>query len=408
MIYGIRAETGSASGILSPLDRVLSLLTRNLPILVLLSGLFRAALAVGLWLAFKREYTDDIPFHLYLASDPFGYFLCRDPIVSQQPPLLGAVEMTLLPFVSMLGPFFGPRLAYTVWDLLGSLILVRSLGSRGWDTPLIRLLLFFGPLNVYASVVSAQDETITYCAACACAALLVHGRQGWAFVLACISIVAAKILFVPLAAVLAPFMLNRKHWRFLVAGLAILLLTYSGAPGCHYPVSGFVLPAPHTITVWQLMVDWSGQDWSRSFRVSALLVMMIGGLQYAVASLRWNPLRGSPPKLHAPDPAVAYLLLLLAFLGFFYHVVPEYFLVMIPFLLIFLQRNHVSARVLVGSLGFAIALPIVPDILRYWVRFNIGPDWSREAHQAGCVLVSCLCIACSSALLWAVRREQTA
>lgn len=388
---------------------VIERVTRNLAVLGIVSYLFRSVLLIGIYFAFDgKEYTDDIQFHLKLVADPFYYFMCGHADWSQQPPLLGLVETSLLPFTHVFGAFFGPRLAYAAWDIAGSLVLIRALAKQGWDTPLIRLLLLFGPLNIYASVVSAQDETITYCFACICGALILRGREHWSFVFACFSVVAGKVLFLPFALALAPTVLSRGRWAYFVAGGAILSVTYAWSSICDYSASKFVLPAVHTINFWQVLADDPSWDWNWRFRISLAAMIAVASVQLAFAALRRRSDQDGRLRLALPDPILTGLIVVLAFLGFFYHVVPEYFLILVPFLVIFLHRFRASGGLLLCLVTALLAAPIIPDVLRYFVRHQLGPDWMRAVHVVSGILVSVLCLGASIGLQYLSRRESSA
>lgn len=381
-----------------PFEHALAALGANLALLLGLAFALRVLLAAVLWFAFgQREFTDDVQFHLQLASDPLYYLLCRHAEWSQQPPLLGLMETTLRAPTAMFGAYFGVRIAYSVWDLAGSLILIRALAYRGWDAGGLRLLLLFGPLNVYASAVSAQDETITWCFACIVGACLLRARPGRAFLVACAGIVAAKILFVPIAAALVPQLMNRKGLAWLALGATLVAALYTRGALCHYEVHRFVLAAVHTVSAWQWLVPALDLEWVSALRLSALAVLGLGLPLLALSALRAeNPGR--------PDPLRSSLVALFAFLGVFYHVVPEYVLVTVPLLLLHAKDLRWTDTRIVIALGLLAALPIVPDVLRFFVRHGHGGEWLVVLHRAACVAVSLVCVFLAIAI--ALRREQ--
>lgn len=382
----------------SDLERALSGMSHSLTRLALTAYALRGLLALALWVAFgHREYTDDAAFHLGLAADPFAYFRCAGELISQQPPLLGLVETSLLPFVWLFGPFFGVRLAYSAWDIAGGVLLVRALSRQGLDSPLLRLVILFGPLNVYAAAVSAQDETITWFFFCACASLWAAGRVGFAFLLACLSTVAAKILFVPMALVLAPRLLTGRGLPFLALGFACAAAVYGWGASCRYASERYVLAASHTINGWQWFAAGAAPDWSGMLRQSAVAVMAIGLPLVLLTGLRR---RGEGFQAGWPEPLAATLIGLFSFLGAFYHVVPEYFLAPLPLLMFLMRRAGVSGvHVALWCAGLA-AMPIVPDVLRFFVRYGLGPPvltllhrWSSLGVSLGCVVAMGLVLA---------------
>lgn len=385
-------------------DGWLERLTRSLGLLVLVAFAGRVLLMSLLYLFFGgREYTNDVEFHLDMASDPFWYFACRNTALSQQPPLLGALETMLFPLAGWFGPFFGVRIGYALWDLGGSVVLIRALARRGWDTPMTRLLLLFGPLNVYATAVSAQDEVIAWCFACICTAFLLRGHRGWAFLVACAGVLMAKILFVPVALMLAPFLLRWRTLPYLVLGSGLVAATYLWGAQCGHEASRLVLPADHTVNVWQVLSTvWLAEDWVLCFRLSFVCMVIVGGVQ--LLACMWR--RGAGVPFALPQPVTGSLIVLLAFIGFFYHAVPEYFLVLMPLLLLRMREWSLSTSHIVFVLGLLLATPLVADVLRYFVRFDLGPDYLVVLHRAGCTWVTLMSLGLSCWLVVQDRRHR--
>jgi hypothetical protein len=204
---------------------------------------------------------------------------------------------------------------------------------------------------------------------------------------------------VPVALALAPRMLSRGRWIHLAVGTAIVLSPYAWAAMCAYPASKFVLSATHTINTWQLLADYLARDWRAVFRISATCVAAVGAILLTAAAMRRDVAPDGRLRPSVPDPILAMLLMLLSFLGFFYHVVPEYFLVLLPLLVIDLKRCQVPTRLVVVLTTILLAVPMLPDVLRYFVRFDLGPDWIRSAHKSASVLVSVICLLASCGLI---------
>lgn len=386
------------------LQRYFHWLPVHLGVMLTVAIVARLAVICVMYLAFGGvEYTDDVPLHLALAAKPFVFFECTDVWFRHFPPLLALLETGLLPATEIFGQFFGVRIYYGLWDVVGCLLLLLGLRQRFTHlSPLIQWAVMLGPLNIYACSVSAQDESIGFTCVALVFFLYSMGRINLAWVAAALSVLVGKVMLLALLAGM-----GLVWWRSQSAsrialgiGLFLMLAPYVMTLGCPHQAN-YVLGAIHTISFWQALFPMMGYDWHQAFRWSTG-VFLIAAVLLMLLCMRHQSGLVIRDRLPAVDVVIC--LPLLAFFALSYHVVPEYFLLVLPFLWLLMLRQEWNEVSIIGVVGVGYCLPLVPDVLRYLVSIKYDLPGLTFFHHGATIILSAATFCLSIAVLVVERR----
>ncbi|MFB3855250.1 MAG: hypothetical protein ACE148_15705 [Vicinamibacterales bacterium] len=355
----------------------------------------RMAILAGLgWATGGSEFTADAQLAFQFAADPFAQLMSRAS-TTPYPPLLPLVTAFVLAPFRILPPFYSIRVVFALFELAAAAVTWWALVCRNRTPSQCRaaMAVWIGaPIGWVATVVMAQDEALAAAFAAAATLLLVERRPAMALLASSAGVVAAKIFFLcPLAALAAVARKPSVVRRLLAAGaplgvyaVPLLVGTLSGRP---LPFTGFVL-AIFGVNLWAFGASWLGIPNPLAHKLSAPIAL---GATLALAAAARRSIRSAdePPP---PDRLVALTAasLLCTFL-LFYHVNPEYYLIVLPpVLVLYTGWKAVAAAV-------ALSLPWLENFF-----FGVGGAMARGDIGGSQVFVrvyrSC-CVAASPAAL---------
>jgi hypothetical protein len=301
--------------------------------------LSRCALLAALGaLTHGQEISDDATMLIELATSPFEILSGITEKYGHHPPLLGLVEgVFILPNLLIFPRFYALRLSLIEVETVCAILyygvvdrLVTDRATRRWALAAFLVL----PTGWMTSTVMAQDEVIA--ATWLMLVLwLATGRRYWAALLfSGLGVVAAKIfLIVPLMAVVLLLPVGGLLTRG-VAGLAPVMVVYGWVAAIarlrHHapPLVGFS-PLPYFgSNAWVFVIErFPDLNPATVNRASMLLGLAASGALALVEYVRRMPF--SPMRL-----ARLWAAMLMWFFCLFYHVNPEYYVMVLPFLLI--------------------------------------------------------------------------
>jgi hypothetical protein len=316
--------------------------------------------AIG-WFSHGLEFADDIHFQRIYVADPLQLLLGRSMTFEVFPPLFPLLLAAFYaPWSQVLSPFYSMRacmLTFEVlaWPLLWWLI-VNSAKGRGRH--LLAIAYILAPIGWISTVIMCQDEVISLWFFAAIAIALWKSRLTLAVFLCGAGVVVAKIYFlVPLAGLVGvPANRSWKHWaRDLFVGLAPIALIYGAqaiatgrAGGAVDAFGEFVVPSEMSVNLWALFQRPDLLSSTQTRRISGALALVLSLLPLAAWRLRGRAATG-PEQLRL----ITAMLLWVYFA--FYHINPEYGLIVVPGILVAFRPAVSAAVVLVGfSLPWAV------------------------------------------------------
>lgn len=322
--------------------------------LALLLGSRLALLLIVGRLVGGDEYTDDAMIHLTLASEPLRLLLGRGDWLSQYPPLLPIFEaLAIGPLQAILPRFYALRLAFIGYEVAAAACAVPLLRCafperRRRRVALAALALL--PTGFMTSTIMAQDESIAAFFLMLVLLLVQAGRPRASLFCCGLGVVSAKIfLLLPLAALLLglerPGLLRRALWGLgPVLSVYAIVAFFSLRLSEPLPLVGFH-PNALGVNAWVLAIEHFGISAEQAHRWSAPLA---GGAALALLAVlaRRQSTAGALPL------AAASASLLLVVFALFYHVHPEYFLLVLAPLL--LARPSYPA---LAAIAAALTLP---------------------------------------------------
>lgn len=285
----------------------------------------RAVLAVVLWgVTGGSEFTSDVRMWVEVASEPWG-ILRGDPVAHpQHPPLLPPLIAAVLgPLSAVLPTFLAIRLTMGTWEAIAAALTVHAVRDRD---PRVRdavaWLWIASPVGWVSSALWAQDEAI----AAACWALVVAlTARGWwaaAAVAAGLAVVAGKaFLAVPALAWCAAGGGAAGVQRAVLAAVPVVAVYAAGTLGGAGvgAVASFRPGNAFGVSVWSLMTAWGAVP---------LAVQRVASAALAASFGLWPLGRALRAGRVDADPVGAAMLAWV--LCWFYHVNPEYLVLLMP------------------------------------------------------------------------------
>lgn len=288
-----------------------------------------------------REFTDDVPMHLRMARHPLAGLQGLAGQDSQHPPLLGLAEAIFVrPLLLLMPDYYAVRLAYLAYELLTALVfwwvlarVVPTVRARLWPAAAFAV----NPMGWLSTVVMAQDEIIAAFMLIMVVWLHLSNRPRAALAVCGLGVVAAKIfLLAPLLVlVLVPGrerLLERVIWGGApVAGVTAWAFLGTLSRGGQAPLMGFSPGNAFGVNIWVPLAGWLGLDgrsarlWSSVATLAAILALIL-----AVKARRVLP----DGRLMVGLMAAALLWVFVCF----YHVNPEYYVMVAPLLLLLYPR----------------------------------------------------------------------
>ncbi len=309
---------------------------------IFLAGFLLVRLAVLVTVALLvqgREFTDDVPMHLRMARHPLAGLQGLAGQDSQHPPLLGLAEAIFVrPLLLLMPDYYAVRLAYLAYELLTALFfwwalarVVPTVRARLWPAAAFVV----NPMGWLSTVVMAQDEIIAAFMLIMVVWLHLSNRPRAALAVCGLGVVAAKIfLLAPLLVlVLAPGrerLLERLLWGAApAAGVTACAFLGTLARGEEAPLLGFSPGNAFGVNMWVPLARWLELDGDRARRWSSIAAAAaVLALVLAVRARRESPDARRMVGLIAAALLWVFVL--------FYHVNPEYYVMIVPLLLLLL------------------------------------------------------------------------
>lgn len=301
-----------------------------------------------------REFTDDAPMLMGLARHPFEILSGITANYGQHPPFLGVLEaIVALPARAVLPDFYALRVAFAIWESIGAgfawlalRALIPDVRVRRWAGVALVVL----PIGWMTSVVMVQDEVIAATWVAAVVWLLATKRASAALVVAGAGVVAGKIfLGVPLLVLVLLLRVGSLVRRAALAFGPIVVVygwvvTAALARGNDVPLLGFDPDAKFGVNLWVLL----GVDAKTSRRISEVLVLA------AVLGVIGVFARSGLERTPRAVTAVVAATLLWTYVAF-YHVNPEYYvLLLVPVLVLARRRIEWVGVALLFSIPWAV------------------------------------------------------
>lgn len=318
------------------------------------SGFLMTLLAVRLVLLFGlgfavdgRELSNDSDIMLTLANHPLAVLLGMEDAASdvsnQHPPLLGfLLAFAYKPASLLFQDFYALRLALIFYELVGGWFFYRilrlSIAGEGLQRLLLGAFILF-PAGWMTTVVMAQDEVVAMAFITLVLWLALTGRHMAAITACSIGVVAGKIfLLVPLAAMVLIMPYRSIFYRAALAAtpaLAIYLLNTvaSGMNQAQDSLLSFSPTFPFGVNAWVLVADHFQLNGTQSLRISAPMALVGGISPVLLLKLKQKQFE-QPAEGFSEMLAPLFAAMLLWVFTLFYHVNPEYFIMVLPLLLL--------------------------------------------------------------------------
>ena len=310
--------------------------------LLLLATRAIAISAIG-WISHGSEFTSDIHFQQIYAADPFQLILGRSTTWAVFPPLfpllLSAVHS---PISSVLPPFYAMRATMCCFELLAWPLVwwIITTNIQGTMRHLVALAVVFAPICWVTSSVMCQDETVSMGFFAAIIVALLRNRLGLAMFLSGIAVVVAKIFFlVPLVGLIG-LAANRSWGTWLRQGFVGVapivavyglqaLLTSRQDQGVK-AFADFAPPTAISISIWVIIdqvISLSAQHAKSLSGILALAFSLPPLLLFRKRNFIAQPI----------DQARVLVAMMLWVFGTFYLISPEYYLLVVPGIIVVLR-----------------------------------------------------------------------
>ena len=286
----------------------------------------------------RHEFCNDVAMHMGMLRSPLAVILYKFPQWEQNPVLLPVVEAIFgYPLQLFLSDFVTLRIVMIIWEVLAGWLffqLVDVLNLEGKRRALCLIAFLVLPTGWITSAVMAQDDPIATCGFLLPLLLFLRGKIKWALVASGIGFVAAKI-FVALE--LLDFIgISKRRDRLVNAAIGIspIMLIY-GAVAIHRRLHGYpppllgFRPNPHYGTnFWIILRRYAGLNLHYAGVYSGFLALA-ASLIPVILMLRLHETARMPLKVVAVTGSS-----LLIFFSLFYHIEPEYFMIVMPALIL--------------------------------------------------------------------------
>jgi hypothetical protein len=298
--------------------------------------------AIG-WLTHGSEFTSDIHFQEVYAADPFQLILGRPTTWAVFPPLFPLLLSAVYSPLSLVLPtFYAMRATMCCFELLAWPLVwwIIATNIQGTMRHLVALAVVFAPICWVSSSVMCQDEAISMGFFAAIIIALLRHRLGLAMFLCGVAVVVAKIYFlVPLVGLIG-LAADRSWGTWLRQGLLGIapiiavyglqaLLTSRQDQGVK-AFADFAPPAAISISVWVIidqLVTLSAQHAKSVSGILALASSMLPLWLFRKRSFAAKPI----------DQARVLVAMMLWVFGVFYLINPEYYLLVVPGIILVLR-----------------------------------------------------------------------
>jgi len=320
-------------------------------------------LAIG-WVTGGRHFTDDWRFLMGFIEDPFQILLARGGEgVPYRPPLEPIVDFLFgYPFARFLPSFYSVRCASILQELVAWPIIWRLL-TTGVSTlenqRLLALTYVLMPVGWATTSLFAEEEPLSLMLLAAIMLLVLKNRYRSAILVAGIGVVTAKVYFlIPLLALIAgPRTASLKELgRRLVLGATPIMLVYGIVQFALFrqnkpaPLLEFTPHGVHSTSIWVLIRAWLDLSLVGTKYISMVTGLCAGLIPLVVARIRRVRCEGMTlVRIMVAMQLFVYM--------WFYHCDPEYYLIIVPGLLISYPPVAAAATALVGlAIPYAINL----------------------------------------------------
>jgi hypothetical protein len=261
----------------------------------------------------------------------------------------------------------------------------------GRDRHLVAIAYILAPVCWVCSAIMAQDEVVSLVVFAAVVVALLKNRTRLAILLCGIGVVAAKVYFlVPLVGLLG--VATGRTWKEwftdALVGFAPIVAVYgfqalwAGQAGvASEAFSDFVIPYQMTVNIWVLIhrLDVIGDEQARRF--SGVLAFALSMLP--LLAIRMRGQRPTPKE----QVRAMVAMLLWVYLSFF-HINPEYFLIVVPGIIVVFRPIVACLAMIVGfslpwavNFFYAVGLGMelgdaarAPFVRVYQAMFSIDPS----------------------------------
>ena len=319
-----------------------------------------------------RRVTSDIDRWLQLAEAPWRSMF--DPAMHDCAPLVGiGLALPIRPWLGLLPDEVACRLGLVFWEIVAASFVLATLRvmrpqARSERVGIV-MLWALAPVTWMTSVVAAQDEVIV--TAAMAAALYAWTRQRFvaAGVLAALATVGGKVFAVLMVASMFAAAPSRRLRHIVMATVPILGLGYGGqwlasiVQGGSIPLWSFRPPIDFGSSAWTWLVREQLVDVSLARGLSSLLCVL--AVSWVIAGTRGGG--GVPDDSEGQGLVSTWAAATLLVLLLFYHVNPEYYLMVIP--AVFVSPYALRTRAFVV---FALSVP-------WLVNISYAALWRIEA-----------------------------
>ena len=337
-------------------------------------------LALLFFVSGGQELSNDTRMHIAFIGSPLAVMSYQYPGYEQYPPFLPMLEAAIgYPLHFIFPNFITVRLVMIVFDVIAGglfFLLLEKLGLEGLRKGLCLAGYLILPMGWITSVVMAQDDFIGAAAVLAPIILLLSGQLAVAFFLCGMGVLTAKLFLMLELATLLAFVPRKRLFSCAAAAFVPIALVY-GALTIHRIVHGFPLPLlgfhpnPYFGTnFWMLLHAYGGVNLAKYGAYSGALALAAAMIPAYIILRKGIPLTD---RMSVPLGVCASIML---FFSFFYHVNPQYFMLIFP-LVIATARNVEDAL-------YCLLLSVIPWVGKLFqlATFRVGVE-----ENAGKVVV---------------------
>ncbi len=293
-----------------------------------------------------QELSNDTKMHVAFLGSPLAVLSYQFPGYEQYPPFLPMLEAAIgYPLHFIFPNFVTVRLVMIFYDVIAGGLLFALLGKLGVQGSRKGLCLagyVLLPMGWMTSVVMAQDDSIGAVAILIPIILAMSGRLTAAFFLCGLGVLAAKLFVMLELVTLLAFCPRARRLTSAAIAFAPILVVYAGlslhrlANGFPLPLLGFH-PDPYFGTnFWILLHTYGGLNLAKYGSYSGVLALAAAMIPAGIVLARGIQFTD---RMSIPLAVSASVML---FFSLFYHVNPQYFMLIFP-LVIAIAQNGADA-----------------------------------------------------------------
>jgi len=326
-------------------------------------------LTIG-WFTGGTEFSDDVHFYRVYAADPLQLLLGHSTTYDVFPPLFPIVLWSIhTPLSWILSPFYSMRMSVCLIELLAWPLLwwIITSTATGRKRHLLAIAYIVAPVCWVCPVIMSQDEVVSLFVFAAVVVALLKNRTRLAILLCGIGVVFAKIYFlVPLVGLLG--VKTDRKWRDWLQDALVGLTPIAAVYGLQAVLVGragvateafanFVIPYQMTVNIWAVIHRLDVINDEQARRMSAVIALALSLLPLLMIRLRAKP-------VGAREQVQVVVAMLLWVYASFFHINPEYYLIVVPGVL-FVFRPIVASLIMV--VGFSL-----PWAVNFFYGVGIG------------------------------------